>query len=187
MGDETKKVLDLEDVKRLETGKPITVPSQHLANRVCYCYDDENTIIFPPPSEGEDVVLLQHIVNERMMRHNNLFGGEDEYERIYMVYHVESPIIKQGEKSPDNFARLSYKIGENRHIREIPYREFYCGLYCAMPLTDEGLKRMERNRGIIDNLREIRRGARILGNYRQAHEGELLFEEEFSDYEENDE
>jgi len=103
--------------------------------------------IFDPPEVGTDIILLEHYVSSRD-NINTRFRTEDGFDKEWVIYHVEEPKIYDGmERSPKTRAVLSYKI-MNGPVRErvIDYRDFYCGFYCAVKLTEDGLETAKRFR-----------------------------------------
>lgn len=116
-------------------------------------------VIFDPPKEGTDVLILEHWVDERKKSENNIFKLEDGYDRTCIIYHVEKPIIYDNNYyNPNNKAVLSYQVNRSsRRERRLDFRSFFCGYNFARELTSEDIAVVQQFRRLVDESFDIKR------------------------------
>lgn len=105
------------------------------------------TIVWEPPKEGTDVLILEHFNSERCPLVNNNYRMEKGNSRKYIVYHVERYEMHSDYfYSGSNVVILSFQIGKLKQERRMRFSDFTSGLYVAEELTAENIEEVRHNR-----------------------------------------
>ena len=133
------------EVKELINTGVVEIKDHPLQNDGKVIRINKPTIIFPLPSVGSKIILLEHLFDARKQRQCSTYGAI-KIRGKYTLYTVEEYTV--GIDYPfqsNNFLVVTYQREKGPVVRQlIPAREISCGFYEAMVLSEED----------IDGLRE---------------------------------